>query len=97
MKIEFTYSKRVDKFFDKHINLKEEFEENLISYFKGNRNIDIKSLQGLNIPLYHMRLGTYRIIFTRKNGSIIIVYTIDAGNRGEIYNNIKNIKKNFKF
>ena len=78
-------------------DLKEEFEKNLISYFKGNRNVDIKSLQGLNIPTYRMRLGTYRIIFTRKNGSIIIIYTIDAGNREEIYNNIKNIKKNLKF
>ncbi len=97
MKIEFTYSKRADKFFDKHTSLKEEFEENLISYFKGNKNIDIKSLQGLNIPIYRMRLRTYRIIFTRKNGSIIIIYTIDAGNREEIYNNIKNIKKNLKF
>ena len=97
MKIEFTYSKRADKFFNKHTSLKEEFEENLISYFKGNKNIDIKSLQGLNIPIYCMHLRTYRIIFTRKNGSIIIVYTIDVGNRGEIYNNIKNIKKNLKF
>ena len=97
MKIEFTYSKRPDKFFDKHTNLKEEFEKNLISYFKGNRNIDIKSLQGLNMPLYRMRLGTYRIIFTRKNGDIIIIYTVDVGNRGDIYNNIKNIKKNLKF
>ena len=97
MKIEFTYSKRADKFFDKHTSLKEEFEENLISYFKGNRNIDIKSLQGLNIPLYRMRLGTYRIIFIRKNGDIIIIYTVDVGNRGDIYNNVKNIKKNLKF
>ena len=78
-------------------DLKEEFKENLISYFKGNKNIDIKSLQGLNIPIYRMHLRTYRIIFTRKNGSIIIIYTIDAGNREEIYNNIKNIKKNLKF
>ena len=59
--------------------------------------MDIKSLQGLNIPLYRMRLGTYRIIFTRKNGDIIIIYTVDVGNRGDIYNNVKNIKKNLKF
>ena len=78
-------------------DLKEEFEKNLISYFKGNRNVDIKSLQGLNIPIYRMRLGTYRIIFTRKNVDIIVIYTVDAGNRGKIYNNIKNIKKNLKF
>ena len=78
-------------------NIKEEFEKKLISYFKGNMNVDIKSLQGINIPIYRMRLGAYRIIFTRKNGDIIIIYTVDAGNRGEIYNNIKNIKKNLKF
>ena len=90
MKIEFIYSKKADKFFYKHINIKEEFEKKLINYFKGNRNVDIKSLQGLNI-------GTYRIIFTRKNGDIIIIHTVDVGNRGDIYNNIKNIKKNLKF
>ena len=97
MKIEFIYSKKADKFFYKHINIKEEFEKKLISYFKGNMNVDIKSLQGVNIPIYRMRLGAYRIIFTRKNVDIIIIYTVDAGNRGEIYNNIKNIKKNLKF
>ena len=77
-------------------DLKEEFKKNLISYFKGNRNVDIKSSQGLNIPIYRMRLGTYRIVFARKNVDIIITYTVDARNRGEIYN-IKNIKKNLKF
>ena len=97
MKIEFIYSKKADKFFYKHINIKEEFEKKLISYFKGNMNVDIKSLQGINIPIYRMRLGAYIIIFTRKNGDIIIIYTVDAGNRGEIYNNIKNIKENLKF
>ena len=97
MKIEFIYSKKADKFFYKHINIKEEFEKKLISYFKGNMNVDIKSLQGINIPIYRMCLGAYRIIFTRKNGDIIIIYTVDAENRGEIYNNIKNIKKNLKF
>ena len=97
MKIEFIYSKKADKCFDKHINIKEEFEKKLINYFKGNRNVDIKSLQGLNIPIYRMCLGTYRIIFTRKNGDIIIIHTVDVGNRGDIYNNIKNIKKNLKF
>ena len=77
-------------------DLKEEFEKNLISYFKGNRNVDIKSSQGLNIPIYRMRLGTYRIVFARKNVDIIITYPVDARNRGEIYN-IKHIKKNLKF
>lgn len=34
MKIEFIYSKRADKFFDKHTNLKEEFEKILLVILK---------------------------------------------------------------
>lgn len=35
--------------------------------------------------LYRLRVGDYRIIYTVDNGELI-VYVIDAGNRGQIYN-----------
>ena len=44
---------------------------------------DIKKLQGYD-GLLRLRVGDYRIIYTVDNGKII-VYVIDAGNRGEIY------------
>lgn len=34
--------------------------------------------------LYRLRVGDYRIIYTVDNGKLI-VYVIDAGNRGQIY------------
>lgn len=45
---------------------------------------NIKKLKGHN-NLLRLRVGSYRIIYTVDNGKCI-VYVIDAGNRGEIYN-----------
>ncbi len=44
---------------------------------------DIKKLKGYN-DLLRLRVGEYRIIYTINNGELII-YIIDAGNRGDIY------------
>ena len=44
---------------------------------------NIKRLKGHN-DLLRLRVGDYRIIYTVDNGELI-VYIIDAGNRGEIY------------
>lgn len=45
---------------------------------------DIKKLKGHD-NLLRLRVGNYRIIYTVDNGECII-FVIDAGNRGEIYN-----------
>ena len=47
-------------------------------------NGDIKRLQG-HSDLFRLRVGAYRIIYTLDNGEFVI-YVIDAGNRGQIYN-----------
>ena len=46
---------------------------------------DIKRLKGRHKNLLRLRVGSYRIIYKVDNG-LLIVYVIDAGNRGEIYN-----------
>lgn len=45
---------------------------------------DIKKMKG-HSDLFRLRIGEYRIIYAVDNGKLI-VYVIDAGNRGEIYN-----------
>ena len=45
---------------------------------------DIKRLQG-HSDLFRLRVGAYRIIYTVDNGEFLI-YVIDAGSRGQIYN-----------
>ncbi len=47
---------------------------------------DIKALKGKeNKGLFRLRVGEYRIIFSADHGKLV-VYVIDAGNRGQIYN-----------
>lgn len=47
---------------------------------------DIKKLKGKkSCGLLRLRVGDYRIIYTVDNGQLI-VFVIDAGNRGQIYN-----------
>ena len=45
---------------------------------------DIKKLKGHDNML-RLRVGSYRVIYSINNGKYII-YVIDFGNRGEIYN-----------
>ncbi len=44
---------------------------------------DIKKLKGHD-ELLRLRIGEYRIIYSVDNGKLI-VYVVDAGNRGDIY------------
>lgn len=44
---------------------------------------DIKPLKG-HEGLFRLRVGSYRIIYTADNGELV-VYVIDAGNRGQVY------------
>ena len=44
-------------------------------------NCDIKSLEGYT-DIYRLRIGQYRVIYTKDN---VILFIIDVGNRGDIY------------
>lgn len=46
---------------------------------------DVKQLKG-NDGVYRLRVGTYRVIYKIDNGALIIT-VIDAGNRGQVYQN----------
>lgn len=65
------YSKLVEKFFEKHLDIENQFLKNLEAFYIGKeKNIDIKKLKGTLIPQYRMRIGSYRVIFTVNKESI---------------------------
>ena len=84
MIIEFGYSKASDKFFNKHENVRDIFENNIVAVEKGSCNIDIKLLKGYK-DLLRMRIGNYRVVYKVLNGEIIIIDVLQAGSRGDIY------------
>ena len=45
---------------------------------------DIKRMKG-HEGLFRLRVGSYRILYTVDHGELV-VYVIDAGNRGQVYN-----------
>ncbi len=64
---------------------KPEKERVLKAIYQLPEGSDIKTLKGeKNKGLYRLRVGEYRIIYTIDNGNLI-VYVVDAGNRGDIY------------
>ena len=64
---------------------KPEKERVLKAIYQLPEGNDIKELKGKkNKGLYRLRVGDYRIIYSVDNGKLI-VYIVDAGNRGDIY------------
>ncbi|EUB34223.1 MULTISPECIES: type II toxin-antitoxin system RelE family toxin [Fusobacterium] len=84
------YSRLVEKFFQKHLDIENQFFKNLEAFYvEKERNVDIKRLKGTIIPQYRMRIGSYRIIFnvTKESIKVYSIYAEKAGSRGEIYKN----------
>lgn len=74
--------KRAKKFIDKlPLNEKKRVVSAIEQLPNGN---NIKKMKNHD-DLFRLRVGDYRIIYTVDNGELI-VYVIDAGNRGQIYN-----------
>ena len=84
MKYTIDIKKRAEKFIVKLP--KPEKERVLKAIYKLPEGEDIKQLKGKkNKGLLRLRVVDYRIIYSVDDGKLI-VYVIDAGNRGEIYN-----------
>lgn len=74
--------KKAKKFIDK---LPQNERRRIVSAIEKLPNGEnIKKLKGYD-NLLRLRVGSYRIIYSVDNGKLI-VYIIDVGNRGEIYN-----------
>ena len=78
----FLIMKTAKKFIDK---LPENDKRRIVSAIEALPDSgDIKKLQGKS-GYFRLRVGNYRIIYTVDHGKLI-VYIVDAGNRGQIYN-----------
>ncbi|CAD7289583.1 hypothetical protein LMG7974_01660 [Campylobacter majalis] len=85
MNVKINFTKKADKFFFKHEDIRDKFIQNIAKFISGER-VDIKALSGTDEPIYRMRIGKFRVIFSiNANGDIIVVVALDAGSRGDIY------------
>ena len=81
------YTKSAEKFFRAHENVREQYVGAIMELMCGDHpeRIDVKRIRGKRNDYFRLRLGDYRVIYTVINGKIIVIETLLAGARGDIY------------
>ena len=59
---------------------------------KDDKKIDVKRIKGKRNDYYRIRIGEYRVIYAIINDKIVVVNTILAGARGDIYKKMGGLK-----
>lgn len=86
-KYQIAYTKSAEKFFVKHEDVREKYVESIRKIIQNDHpeQVDVKKLKGRNAPYYRIRIGNYRVVYLVINEKIIVVNTLLAGARGDIY------------
>ena len=81
------YTKAADKFLKKHEDVRHKYEEALVRLVTLDHpeDIDVKKIRGANADYYRLRIGKCRIIYTLIRDRIVVVMTLTAGSRGDVY------------
>ena len=91
---EILYTKAADKFLKTHEDVRQKYEANMCELLFGDHpeSVDVKRIQGKKSVYFRMRIGENRIVYTVVNGKIIVVTTLLAGARGDIYKKMDGLK-----
>ncbi|MBR1856521.1 MAG: type II toxin-antitoxin system RelE/ParE family toxin [Oribacterium sp.] len=91
---EVQYTKAADKFFKTHEAVRTEYKEALKELLVGEHpeKVDVKRIKGKKNDYYRIRLGACRVIYTVINGKVVVIKTILAGARGDVYKKMDGLK-----
>lgn len=91
---EINYTKAADKFFREHEDLREEYKNAVRELLVGEHpeRIDVKRLKGKKNDYFRIRLGNWRVVYAVINGKIVVITTILAGARGDVYKKMDGLK-----
>ena len=81
------YTKAADKYLKNHEDLRSQYEDALRELIAGDHpeKIDVKRIQGKRNAYYRIRLGNYRVVYTIIQNKIVVICTLLAGPRGDVY------------
>lgn len=88
------YSKAADKYLKNHEDIREEYEKAIKELLFGEHHekVDVKRIKGKRNDYYRIKLGDYRVVYTIINNSIVVIDTLLAGSRGDVYKKMKGLK-----
>ena len=91
---EIRYAKAAEKFFMTHEEIREQFEESIRELLSGEHpeQVDVKRIRGKRNDYYRIRLGEYRVVYAVINGTIVVIHTLLAGPRGDVYKKMGGLK-----
>ena len=55
-------------------------------------SVDVKRIKGKRSDYYRIRIGDYRVIYTIIRGKIVVINTLLAGARGDLYKKMSGLK-----
>ena len=91
---EIQYTKAADKFLKVHEEIRNKYEAAIKELLIGDHpeKIDIKRIKGKRNDYYRIRLGNCRVVYAIINGRIIVIKTLLAGSRGDVYKKMSGLK-----
>lgn len=91
---EIQYTKAADKFLKTHEEVRDRYETSIRELLVGDHpeKIDVKKIKGKRNDYYRIRLDGYRVVYTIINDKIVVIVTLLAGTRGDIYKKMDGLK-----
>lgn len=88
------YTKIADKFFKTHEEIREEYKAAIRELLFGEHpeKVDVRRIRGKRYDYFRIRLRGYRVVYTLINGKIIVITTLLAGPRGDVYKKMSGLR-----
>jgi mRNA interferase RelE/StbE len=87
-------TKAADKFLKDHEDVREQYEDAIKELLIGEHpeKVNVKRIKGKRNDYFRIRLGNYRVVYTIINGKIVVINTLLAGPRGDVYKKMSGLK-----
>ncbi len=91
---EIQYTKAAEKFFKTHEDVREDYKAAIKELLVGDHpeKIDVKRIKGKKNDYYRIKLSGWRVIYAVINGKIVVISTLMAGSRGDVYKKMDGLK-----
>ena len=88
------YKKPAEKFFRKHEDVREEYINLLWELYCGEHpeKVDIKTIKGKKGIYHRLRIRDWRVVYMFDGDTMIIINTLYAGSRRDIYKKLGGLK-----
>lgn len=88
------YTKAAEKFFREHEDVREAYRAAIRELLAGDHpeKVDVKRIRGKRNDYFRIRIGNWRVVYAVINGKIVVIQTLLAGSRGDVYKKMDGLK-----